>query len=58
MIEEAEGDSEEEEEGVWNKIGPSSKNNATNKRNNNNTNNSNHNKDVEINEQQGPVGIL
>ena len=39
-------------------IGLNSKRKATNKRNNNNNNNSNHNKVVEMNEQQGPVGIL
>ena len=64
MIDKVDGESEEEEEGEWNEIGPNGKrkatpwdNNSKNKRNNNNNSNSNHNKNMEMNKQQGPVGI-
>ena len=65
MIDETGSESEEEEEGGWSEMGPNGKRkaiprdtNSKNKRNNNNNSNCNHNKDVEMNEQQGPVRIL
>ena len=66
MIDEVDSESEEEEEErEWNEIDSNGKRQATprdtnskNKRNNNNNSNSNHKKDVEMNKQQGLVGIL
>ena len=58
MVDEIEGNSEEEEEGEWNKIGPNGNRKATNQRKNKNNKNNSHNQNVERNEQQGPVSIL
>ena len=57
MIDETEGNSGKVEEREWNKIGPN-KRKAANQRKNKNNKNNHHNRDVEKNEQQGPVSIL